>query len=64
MTSVLLIYPYFNPPNNRSIFRFPPLGVCYVASSLRNAGYEVSILDCTFMKKEEAMKAALSNAYP
>lgn len=60
MTSVLLIYPYFNPPNNRSIFRFPPLGVCYVASSLRNAGYEVSILDCTFMKKEEAMAAALA----
>ncbi len=60
MTSVLLIYPYFNPPNNRSIFRFPPLGVCYVASSLRNAGYEVSILDCTFMKKGEAMEAALA----
>ncbi len=59
MTSVLLIYPYFNPQNNRSIFRFPPLGVGYVASSLRNAGYDVKILDCTFMKKDEAMTAAL-----
>ncbi|MCZ7396693.1 MAG: radical SAM protein [Candidatus Methanoperedens sp.] len=58
MTSVLLIYPYFNPPNNRSIFRFPPLGVGYVASSLRNAGYDVEILDCTFMNREDAMKAA------
>jgi anaerobic magnesium-protoporphyrin IX monomethyl ester cyclase len=59
MTTVLLIYPYFNPPKNRSIFRFPPLGVGYVASSLRNAGYDVSILDCTFMKKEDALRAAL-----
>lgn len=58
MTSVLLIYPYFNPTNNRSIFRFPPLGVGYVASSLRNAGYDVGILDCTFMNREDAMAAA------
>lgn len=58
MTSVLLVYPYFNPPNNRSIFRFPPLGVGYVASSLRNAGYEVSILDCTFMNREDAIAKA------
>lgn len=58
MTSVLLIYPYFNNPHNRSSFRFPPLGVGYVASCLRNAGYGVDILDCTFMKREEALKKA------
>jgi len=58
LTSVLLIYPYFNNPHNRSSFRFPPLGLGYVAASLRNAGYEVDILDCTFMKKEEALKKA------
>ncbi|CAG0948860.1 anaerobic magnesium-protoporphyrin IX monomethyl ester cyclase [Methanosarcinales archaeon] len=58
MTSVLLIYPYFNNPHNRSSFRFPPLGLGYVAASLRNAGYGVDILDCTFMKREEALKKA------
>ncbi len=58
MTSVLLIYPYFNHPHNRSSFRFPPLGVGYVAASLRNAGYGVDILDCTFMKRDEALKKA------
>ncbi|VVB92961.1 B12 binding domain protein [uncultured archaeon] len=58
MTSVLLIYPYFNNPHNRSSFRFPPLGLGYIAASLRNAGYDVDILDCTFMKREEALKKA------
>ena len=58
MTSVLLIYPYFNNPHNRSSFRFPPLGVGYVAACLRNAGYGVNILDCTFMKRDEALRKA------
>ncbi len=58
MTRVLLIYPYFNPRNNRSIFRFPPLGLGYVASSLRNEGYGVGILDCTFMTREDALRKA------
>lgn len=58
MTRVLLIYPYFNPWNNRSIFRFPPLGLGYIASSLRNNGYDVDILDCTFMTRQKALKKA------
>jgi anaerobic magnesium-protoporphyrin IX monomethyl ester cyclase len=58
MTSVLLIYPYFKPPHNRSIFRFPPLGLGYIASSIRNEGYNVDILDCTFMNWEDALKKA------
>ncbi len=58
MTSVLLIYPYFKNPHNRSSFRFPPLGLGYIAAALRSAGYGVDILDCTFMKKEEALKKA------
>jgi anaerobic magnesium-protoporphyrin IX monomethyl ester cyclase len=60
VTSVLLIYPYFNRPHNRSSFRFPPLGLGYIAASLRNAGYGVDILDCTFLKKDEALKKAMS----
>ncbi len=60
MTRVLLIYPYFNKQHTSSIFRFPPLGLGYVAGSLRNAGYSVDILDCTFIAREEAIKRAKS----
>ena len=38
MTSVLLIYPYFKPAHDRSLFRFPPLGIGYVAAALRPPG--------------------------
>jgi hypothetical protein len=51
MSKVLLIYPYFKPPRDRSVFRFPPLGISYIASSLIGAGHEVLLLDCTFMDK-------------
>ncbi|MGZ8873882.1 MAG: cobalamin-dependent protein [Halobacteriota archaeon] len=63
MTRVLLIYPYFKPKRSRSIFRFPPLGICYVAASLQEAGYDVEVLDCTFMKRDVALaKAARAQA--
>src|SRR5512140_2807441 len=58
MTSVLLIYPFFIPRRDRSVFRFPPLGISYIAASLRQAGHEVSLLDCTFMEREEALRKA------
>jgi anaerobic magnesium-protoporphyrin IX monomethyl ester cyclase len=59
MNKVLLIYPYFTPGRDRSVFRFPPLGVGYIASSLQAAGHEVQVLDCTFMQKTSALKQAL-----
>ncbi len=58
MSKVLLIYPYFKPPRDRSVFRFPPLGISYLASSLLKAGHEVQLLDCTFMNKSEALEKA------
>ncbi len=58
MSKVLLIYPYFKPARDRSVFRFPPLGVCYLASSLMAAGHEVCVLDCTFLAKGDALKQA------
>lgn len=61
MTRVLLVYPYFRAKHDRSIFRFPPLGVGYVAASLKEAGYDVQILDCTFMKKAEALEKAFES---
>jgi anaerobic magnesium-protoporphyrin IX monomethyl ester cyclase len=60
MSKVLLIYPYFKPPRDRSVFRFPPLGISYIASSLIYAGHEVQLLDCTFMDKSQALKQAQS----
>jgi anaerobic magnesium-protoporphyrin IX monomethyl ester cyclase len=63
MTSVLLIYPFFKPRRDRSVFRFPPLGLGYIAASLKQAGHSVSLLDCTFMSREEALiKASAAGA--
>ncbi len=35
-----------NPPLNMKVRLWYPVGICYVATYLRNAGYEVSIIDC------------------
>jgi anaerobic magnesium-protoporphyrin IX monomethyl ester cyclase len=61
MTSVLLIYPYFKPALDRSIFRFPPLGVSYIAASLLEAGHDVHLLDCTFLNRRAALRMAMLN---
>jgi anaerobic magnesium-protoporphyrin IX monomethyl ester cyclase len=58
--NILLIYPFFKPKHDRSIFRFPPLGIAYIASSLRMHGHNVNILDCTFMTRDEALDRALA----
>ena len=42
-----------DPTQKRKRSPFPPLGLMYVAASLRQAGYEVEILDCTFMQSIE-----------
>ncbi len=61
MTSVLLIYPFFKPRRDRSVFRFPPLGISYIAASLHAAGHFVTLLDCTFEKnRNEALAKALA----
>ncbi len=60
MSKVLLIYPYFRPRGDRSVFRFPPLGISYLASSLLDAGHQVQLLDCTFMDKQQALTQALA----
>jgi anaerobic magnesium-protoporphyrin IX monomethyl ester cyclase len=60
MTSVLLIYPFFKPRRDRSVFRFPPLGVGYIAASLLRAGHEVHLIDCTFLDRQKALERALA----
>ena len=60
MTSVLLIYPFFKPRRDRSVFRFPPLGISYIASSLQQAGHKVTVIDCTFLDRSDALRNVLS----
>lgn len=56
MADVTLVYPYFRPANDDSIFRFPPLGLGYLAAYLRKHGFSVELVDCTFMKESEALE--------
>jgi anaerobic magnesium-protoporphyrin IX monomethyl ester cyclase len=58
MVDLLLIYPYFN--DDHSIFKFPPLGLGYIASYVREHGYSVAIIDCTFMKEKDVVAKARS----
>jgi anaerobic magnesium-protoporphyrin IX monomethyl ester cyclase len=60
MTSVTLIYPFFIPRRDRSVFRFPPLGVAYLAASLQKAGHAVHLVDCTFLDRKEALQKAMA----
>lgn len=53
---VVLVYPYFHPANDNSIFRFPPLGLGYLASALKGHGFKVDLVDCTFMQFEQAVE--------
>jgi anaerobic magnesium-protoporphyrin IX monomethyl ester cyclase len=55
MVRVTLVYPFFKPFNDNSTFRFPPLGLGYIAASLRKHGVKVELVDCTFMTREEAI---------
>jgi anaerobic magnesium-protoporphyrin IX monomethyl ester cyclase len=56
MTNVVLLYPYLQPSLERSIFRFPPLGLGYLAAYLREHGISVDLIDCTFLSREEALE--------
>ena len=52
----VLVYPFFRPANDNSIFRFPPLGLGYIAAALKSHNIEVKLVDCTFLKREQAIK--------
>ncbi len=55
MLRVALVYPFFEPHKDKSIFRFPPLGLGYVATALKEHGFRVELVDCTFLTKQEAL---------
>jgi anaerobic magnesium-protoporphyrin IX monomethyl ester cyclase len=56
MTTVTLVYPFFRPRPDRSIFRFQPLGLGYIASYLRQHGVSANLVDCTFLTENEAVE--------
>jgi anaerobic magnesium-protoporphyrin IX monomethyl ester cyclase len=56
MVSVTLVYPFFQPHRDNSIFRFPPLGLGYLASSLKQHGVSVDLVDCTFLTQKQAVE--------
>jgi len=60
VTSVLIVYPFIRRSIDRSQFRFPPLGPAYVAAAAREAGHDVRLLDCTFLRRDEALGMALA----
>ncbi len=61
MTTVTLVYPYFHPRADTSIFRFPPLGLGYIAAYLKRHGFSVEIVDCTFLSQKEALKRIIDS---
>ena len=61
MTTVILVYPYFHPHADTSIFRFPPLGLGYIAAYLRQQGISVEVVDCTFLNQKEALKKIIAS---
>jgi anaerobic magnesium-protoporphyrin IX monomethyl ester cyclase len=61
MTDVTLVYPYFHPRVDTSIFRFPPLGLGYIAAYLKQNSISVEIVDCTFLSQEQALKKIISS---
>jgi anaerobic magnesium-protoporphyrin IX monomethyl ester cyclase len=59
--TVTLVYPYFQPFHDNSPFRFPPLGLGYIAAYLKKHGISTDLVDCTFIKQEEALKRVRQN---
>jgi anaerobic magnesium-protoporphyrin IX monomethyl ester cyclase len=61
MVTVTLVYPFFQPNRDNSIFRFPPLGLGYLASNLKKHGISVELVDCTFLTKKKALEKIKSS---
>lgn len=59
---VTLVYPYFRPFHDDTPFRFPPLGLGYIAAFLKKHGIAVDLVDCTFLKEEEALEKVRKSA--
>jgi anaerobic magnesium-protoporphyrin IX monomethyl ester cyclase len=56
MADIVLIYPFFKPRKDVSAFRFPPLGIGYIAAYLSRSGADVEFIDCTFQTQDDVVK--------
>jgi anaerobic magnesium-protoporphyrin IX monomethyl ester cyclase len=56
LVEILLVYPFFKSQFDSSPFRFPPLGMGYIASFLRKANLSVRLIDCTFRDRKSVLK--------
>jgi len=56
MADIILIYPFFKPRKDISAFRFPPLGIGYIAAYLLGNGIDVQLIDCTFQTQDDVVK--------
>ncbi len=61
MTILTLVYPYFQPRVDTSMFRFPPLGLGYIAAYLKQQGISVEGVDCTFITQKEALRRIIES---
>lgn len=56
MANILLISPTsvgYGKKHKRRVFLYPPIGLCYIASILRNSGHKVLMLDVSLIIESE-----------
>lgn len=61
MVDIILIYPFYKRRFDKSPFRFPPLGLGYIASVLKQNNFSVRILDGTFKGEKELIDEVKSH---
>ncbi|WP_455278823.1 B12-binding domain-containing radical SAM protein, partial [[Eubacterium] cellulosolvens] len=61
MVEILLVYPFFKLKFDRSPFRFPPLGMGYIASFLQRKNFQVKLIDCTFRNQKNVVEEIIES---
>lgn len=67
VVDILLTHAYYlyEDPVERQIMKpYPPLGLLYIASHLRSCGFDVDVLDTTFMSRDEHLQAIAEKKAP